>query len=527
MLIGASSYGETDYGAIYILYGTTGEELADETVSAATITIVGANTGDFFGSTVSGISDVDHDGYEDITIAAPRSEEGRSRVWLLYGQATEFTSVGIDTIGIRFNNEVDDDQVSTVAYAGDVNNDGYDDIIAGATQHDVDGLSSAGAAYLFPGKASQYSNDTFSSAVHYYGVDTGDQTGVSLAGGDTNGDGYSDMVIGTAPSTGVGQAYIVYGGSEPISVSLSGMSDFLGEESDDELGGALATGDLNNDGYQEIILGARGRLSNTGSVYIVYSTVDTDGDGIAGTDGVLFDGSDTNDNDFDNDGITDDTDTTVDTSYEIPDDGYDNDGDGVVDEATNTVEENGTHTGYDILDTNDTTVAAATLSTVADRKNGKIKVTYSDDSSYTYTIFNPASSRKTKVQQYNGLGYFVVVQSNSKKVALVNAYTGEVYSRKTVNKKARRFVGLLLKDVRGDGKVEAIVTNRKQAQVQVVIFRVNTTTNKLKKRSGLKLEDSHVAATKTKKKQNKVLLRNSHRKVLHRLKTNINYRLSI
>ncbi len=527
LLIGAPQYGDSDAGAVYLFYGTVGAELADATVSASSTILQGENTGDYLGSDVANAGDVNGDGYADVTIGASRSEEGRSRVWLVYGRAAEYSAGSIGDIAIRFNNEVDDDQVGSVGYGGDINNDGYDDMIAGAPQHHNGSYLTAGAAYVLPGKASSYANGTFSTAIHYYGAASNQQVGVQVAGGDTNGDGYSDLLIGTQPNNETGQAYLVYGSDSLISLSsLESQLTIDGEEVSDRLGNTLAMGDLNNDGYDEMILGANGRLSQVGSVYILYSTVDTDGDGLAGTDGILFDGADTNDNDFDNDGITDDQDTTVDTSYEIPGDGYDNDGDGTVDED-NTLEENGTHTGYDLLDPNDADTASATLISARGRKHGKIKVTYSDDSSYVYTIFNHTSTRKTKVKQYNQLGYLVVYQSTGKKLALVNAYTGEVYNRKAVNRKARRYVGLLLADVRGDDQVEAVVTNRKGSAVQVALYKVNTTTQKLKKRSSLKLTDATVNPSKTRKKRNKILLRNSHSKVHHRLNTNARYKLSL
>ncbi len=529
LIIGCPQYGSTNYGAIYVIYGTTGAELDDATLSSSNIILVGQNTSDYFGAQVSNAGDVNGDGFEDVVIAAPRDEEGLSRIWLLYGQSAEFSAgtTNISTIGVRFNNEHDDDQLGTVAYGGDINNDGYDDLLAAATQYS-DTLATNGAVYTLLGKSSHYTNQSIATGQQYLGIAAHDQVGTALTSGQTNDDRYSDIVMSAQVSNTAqpGIIYLIYGEANPISQALSLQLSIEGRSDYDEFGNSLASGDLNHDGYDEIIIGAPGRNSFSGSVYILYSTVDTDGDGIAGTDGVIFDGVDTNDNDFDNDGITDDLDTGVDTTYEIADDGYDNDGDGVVDETTNTVEENGTHTGYDSLDPNDSDTAAANLSTVHGRKNGKIKVTYSDDSSYVYTIFNHTISRKTKVKQYSDLGYYVVYQANGKKVALVNAYTGEVYNRKTVNRKARRYVGLLVTDVRGDGHTEAVVTNRKGTAVQVAIFKVNTSRQTLKKRSSLKLTDANIAVTKTKKKGKKVLLRNRSSRILYRLNTNSHYVLS-
>lgn len=526
LFIGAPNYGTTDYGAVFVLYGSIGEEIEDQTLSGSDIILVGPQTGDYFGSYIARIGDMDDDGYEDISIGAPRSEEGLSRVWVLYGSATELTTgtTNINTLGVRLNNENNDDQLGTVGYVGDVNNDGYDDLFAAAPQYDSAGLSANGSTYLVAGQSAELTNGAI-NGIKFVGLANSDQIGTALAGGDIDGDGYNDLMFNKNSSVS-GEIYIVYGRSTPISLNLQYEQNFTGEETGDRFGTSIVAGDLNNDGYDEVLFGASGRFSSTGGVYILYSTVDTDGDGEPGTEGILFDGTDSNDNDFDNDGIEDSVDTVLDTDYEVIGDGVDNDGDGEIDE-TNTVDENGIHTGYDDLDPDDTETAEETITSVRGRKNGKIKVTYSDESSYIYTVFTGTISRKTKVKQFDDTGYLVVLQANGKKIALVNAYTGEVYNRKSIHRKARRYTNLKLLDVRNDNITEAVVTNRKGEETQVAIFKVNTHRQILKKRSSLKVTNSHVDVSKTKKKRNKILLRNGRSRTLHQLNTNSNYTLSL
>jgi FG-GAP repeat/FlgD Ig-like domain len=141
-----------------------------------------------------------------------------------------------------------------VATAGDVNGDGYSDVIVGAmslgTNH--------GGAYLYLGSASGIDTDY---SWHEYGEDAYNNMGQSVStAGDVNGDGYDDIIIGepfyTGTITDQGRAYVYYGG--PAGPASSADWDVAGVMETGRLGWSVSTaGDVNNDGYDDVIIGAR------------------------------------------------------------------------------------------------------------------------------------------------------------------------------------------------------------------------------------------------------------------------------
>jgi hypothetical protein len=178
--------------------------------------------------------------------------------------------------------DTEDNSGDTVAGAGDVNGDGYDDILIGAYGND-DGGNSAGKTYLIFGKASGWSMDTdLSNAdASFWGENAFDGSGGSVAGaGDVNGDGYDDILIG-APNNDdggsvAGQTYLILGKASGWSMDTDlskADASFWGENALDQSGYSVASaGDVNGDGYDDILIGARGNGDGgmrTGQTYLI------------------------------------------------------------------------------------------------------------------------------------------------------------------------------------------------------------------------------------------------------------------
>jgi hypothetical protein len=171
-----------------------------------------------------------------------------------------------------------------VSGAGDVNADGYDDILIGAYLADVSnpaGDSRDGETYLIYGSAAL--NGTVSlgdaSVVTFTGEAAGDYSGIAVSGaGDVNADGYDDMLIGAyyADPGGIlkaGKTYLVYGGSTldgTVSLGAASVAKFTGKAASDWSGGSVSdAGDVNGDGFGDILIGAFGADSEAGETYLL------------------------------------------------------------------------------------------------------------------------------------------------------------------------------------------------------------------------------------------------------------------
>lgn len=214
--------------------------------------------GSWFGSSVASAGDVDGDGFDDVIVGAPRmaSEAGKASIYL--GGSSGMSSN-------RAWSSTGDDQGGarfgfSVASAGDVDGDGKSDVIVGAPGFTT-GQSDAGKVYLFLGKqGGPSSNPTWTSS--------GENRrragfGYCVASvGDVDGDGLSDFIVGAdrfdTTRTDVGKVYIYLG--EAAGSPANPVWTSLGEDADGALFGSATAliGDVNNDGIGDLAVGAGG-----------------------------------------------------------------------------------------------------------------------------------------------------------------------------------------------------------------------------------------------------------------------------
>ena len=274
-------------GEVYVIFGGAGlPPVIDLHAGSADVTIYGKRAVDKLGTSVAA-GDLDGDGVEDLVLGADYASQPllayTGGVYLIYGAADIPALIDLRTASADvtvFGVEAEDRLGSSVA-TGDMNGDSYDDLIAGAP-----GAGDGGATYVIfgsPALTGVLLLETTPADVTILGGEAGDHLGESVASGDVNGDGYDDLAAGApgddpAGGENAGGAILVYGsGSLPAEIDLASTTpDFwvAGDDPADQLGRIVALGDVNGDGYDDLVVGALGAgeagRPETGATYVVH-----------------------------------------------------------------------------------------------------------------------------------------------------------------------------------------------------------------------------------------------------------------
>lgn len=275
IMIGSSAYtkGQTGEGIALIYHGST-SGIADDYTSL----IAGTDIDSEFGTSVASAGDVNGDGYNDVIVGAPgydvgagHTDEGAVYIYLGNGNGV-ITPASI----ILQANKANTGLGISVSSAGDINGDGYSDVVAGASRYDNGGLTDRGAIYIWLGSASGISA---ASQVIIQGPQAGSQLGYSVSSaGDVNGDGYSDIIAGAYAATygeaGEGSAFIYHGSATGITAAATPNTHLQPNQAAAEFGYSVsAAGDLNGDGYSDVVIGAPsydGPTYTNGAAFVYY-----------------------------------------------------------------------------------------------------------------------------------------------------------------------------------------------------------------------------------------------------------------
>ncbi|MCI0330290.1 MAG: FG-GAP-like repeat-containing protein [candidate division Zixibacteria bacterium] len=261
----ANPDGFSKVGAIYVYSGADGDLLYQ---------VDGVSPEGGFGYSVAQTGDLDGDSKSDLIVGAPYTSPNAKfqagSVFILSGSngSTMLQKDGaaqLDYFG------------TSVAGAGDVNNDGKTDFMVGATGTDVGGHPNAGSVFVYSGTdGSPLFRKDGSSMSEFFGT--------SVAGtGDVDGDGYADFVIGTpyaedpdsAQSFNSGAAFVYSGRDGSL------LFNFQSDKEDDNLGYSVSgAGDVNGDGRSDFVVGVP-HINNIGPSDVGRAIIYSGGDGSA------------------------------------------------------------------------------------------------------------------------------------------------------------------------------------------------------------------------------------------------------
>ncbi|WP_392535403.1 hypothetical protein [Nostoc sp. C117] len=305
LIIGASSADPngSQSGQSYVVFGKSIGFSSSLNLSSLNGTngfaINGIAGGDLSGLSVSSAGDINNDGFDDVIIGAIGANDFSGQSYVVFGKSTGFSpSLNLSTLngtnGFVINGiQLGDLSGGSVSDAGDINGDGIDDLIIGATNA-PDG--SSGQSYVVFGKTTGFSASLNLSTLNgangfaIDGIEAGDFSGSPVSSaGDVNGDGIDDLIIGAinfqtnngGTVSASGQSYVVFGKSTGFSASLN-LSDLNGTngftingiEADDLTNFSVSgAGDVNGDGFDDLIIGVPSADPNgisSGQSYVMF-----------------------------------------------------------------------------------------------------------------------------------------------------------------------------------------------------------------------------------------------------------------
>jgi len=270
----------TDAGRVLVYHGGPTDDIAT-IISETSWTASGDRAGAHFGSALAILGDTNGDGYADLTVGAP----GRADVQPDEGAAYVYRGgpAGLSTVPIWVTHPTDQANArfgEAVATAGDVNGDGYADLVVGAPGYAREQMEEGGAFVYHSGPTGL----TNAPAWQVTGEGEKILLGWSVANaGDVNGDGYDDLLVGAPHYDGnlteQGAVYLYAGG--PGGPATTPLWTAEGGQAWARLGQAMAAGDVNGDGYADVILGVPlydHEMHDDGQVRVYYGGPNGPGD---------------------------------------------------------------------------------------------------------------------------------------------------------------------------------------------------------------------------------------------------------
>jgi hypothetical protein len=238
-----------------------------------------------FGASTA-MGDVNGDGFADLVVGAPASAGGAGRIYVFYALEVDDGSalVVVNEADGTSTQIVGDDEAllgfGTSVATGDLNGDGAADVAAGAPGTAATPEGEPGRVYIFFAK----NNDenvglqppgVWGSDNRVYDNINGTNFGATIAMGDVNGDTFADLAVGAnLASNDSGRVYVFHAATDGTGIPVNNVDDantMVVGQVQSRMGTALAVGDLNADGFDEVVAGGPGFDNTRGRVYVFYS----------------------------------------------------------------------------------------------------------------------------------------------------------------------------------------------------------------------------------------------------------------
>jgi hypothetical protein len=272
----------------FILLLTIAQSSPSQDSLQLVLTMTGEQSADEF-SVVAGVGDVNGDGYDDLAVGAPGGNFGKGNYVKLYFGGAQFDTVA----DLKFTCEqVDSYFGRSIAGRGDVNGDGYPDIVIGAPYWWIGGkpygVRNAGRIYVYFGGPTMDTIPDLTMSPGSWQYEVGRSVAIA---GDVNGDGFDDILVGSPSddSWGNGRAYLFLGGTAMDSIA---DAVFPGSEHFDMMGHSVApAGDVNRDGFADFLVGApQGLQSMQDPIFVGKACLYMGGTDVTNLQRIVFDG---------------------------------------------------------------------------------------------------------------------------------------------------------------------------------------------------------------------------------------------
>lgn len=270
-------------GIVYLRYGDD-QPLSDNVQVSDLASFVGTTTGDLFGISADSIGDFNGDGYDDLIVGAS-SAGSNGEAYFIAGQSSQYTGAKAaeNLPTILQGGGQNDNLGNAVAGVGDLNGDGFDDFVVGASLDDQPKVNGGAVLVYYGSSEGLTAGEVGANAeadAKLTGPTVSGRVGSEVVGlGDVNGDGLDDFMIA---ASGLNVSYIVYGSETEMSgtAPLVSVVDVVFNPGDSGLvfdGNIAGAGDVNGDGKADVLIGDPTN-GDEGAAYLFYGPFDSEED---------------------------------------------------------------------------------------------------------------------------------------------------------------------------------------------------------------------------------------------------------